>query len=104
MKKPADPILPQTNGAVGSFLRGVKTFIRTLLDNPRLWGNDVTVTFTGADTDTRVDHGLGYRPSGFWVVSSAAAVSVYLSPSTPSDNKSLYLRASAATVLTVYVY
>lgn len=104
MSKPAEPLLPESPSPFLQFFRGVKTFLRALLNRPQLWGNEVDVTFAGSGTDTRVDHGLGYPATGWWVVKSTVGVNVYQSPSTPSTNTSLTLRASAAGAVTLYVY
>jgi hypothetical protein len=103
--RPAVPVWRDIPGPVGQFLRSLHRFVRELVDNrPHVWGNEVTVTFAAADTDTRVDHGLGYPATGFFIVHSSGDIRVWHSPSTPSSNESITLRASATGTCTVYVY
>ena len=103
--KPSIPVWRDVAGTAGQVLRALHSFVRDLVDRrPLLWGNEVTVTFSASNTDTRVDHGLGYPPAGFLIVKSTSDMRAWLSPSTPSTNESITLQASAAGTCTLYVY
>lgn len=65
-----------------------------LSDNIRL--EIQNVTFTQANVDTVVRHGLGYSPNGYIVVGNSSNVTIY-DGLRPSTNDALYLRATGST-------
>lgn len=63
----------------------------------------VSVNFSAADTDTAVSHGLGRVITGYILVGSSAALSIYDGTSGSTDQV-LYLRASATGSARILVY
>ncbi len=53
-----------------------------------------SISFSAADTDTALAHGLGREPTGYLVYGLSASMVVY-SGSAPSTTNLLYLRSSA---------
>lgn len=73
----------------------------TPVDNFR--GNLVEVTFSAADTDVQVKHGLSYIPSNYFIIGTSAAMSVY-DGNTDSTNTYIYLRSSATGTARVFLF
>jgi hypothetical protein len=71
------------------------------LVNMRL--KQVSVTFTATNTDTSVAHGLGFLPSGYIIIGSTAAMSVY-DGSISNTVTTLTLRASATGTVRLLVF
>jgi hypothetical protein len=63
----------------------------------------LTISFSAANTDVATIHGLGRVPTGYIVIGSSAATSVYDGASANTASL-LYLRASAATTVKVLVF
>ena len=63
----------------------------------------VDVSFTAADTEVGVEHGLGRVPTGYFAVKSNAATSVYDSGSTNTAT-TIYLKASAISEVKLIVF
>lgn len=63
----------------------------------------LTITFSAADTDVATIHGLGRVPTGYFSVGQSAALIVYDGASANTSSL-LYLRASAAGTVRVFVY
>jgi len=63
----------------------------------------VDVSFTAANTETIINHDLGRIPSGYFVVTSNAATSVY-SSTTASTQSLIYLKASAISEVKLIVF
>lgn len=84
-----DQIVRLINGGLG------------LVDN--FDGKMHTLTFSSANTDTALVHGLGRVPSGYLVVRRSANMTVYDGANawTPAN---AYLRASSAGSITVFVF
>lgn len=55
----------------------------------------VTVSFTAANSDTRIEHNLGRVPSGYLVTSLSAATIIY-SGAQSTTEQYIFLRSSAA--------
>lgn len=60
---------------------------------------EVTVTFTAASTDTRVE--IGYRVDRFFIVDKSADIRVWR---VSSDNQNMILQASGAGTVTIKVW
>ncbi len=73
----------------------------TIEDN--LKGSIITVSFTAANTNTQVRHGLAFVPSSYVVLSSTVAMSVY-DGSTANDKTFVNLRSSAIGSATIWVF
>lgn len=58
-------------------------------------GTTSEVTFSAANTDTRIAHGLGRAPTGYLIIGQSASGSIYDGVAA-ADSTYLYLRASAA--------
>lgn len=97
MKKPVLP-LKQAD-------QDTRTFFRALLDSPIVWGTAVEVVFATTSA-TRVRHGLGRAPQGWFIMRSTTPVTVTLSPTDTSydANEYLALVPSVATTLTLWVF
>lgn len=63
----------------------------------------LTLTFSSANTDASLAHGLGRVPVGYWVLRRSANMVVYDGANAWNAN-SIYLRASAAGSITVAVF
>lgn len=86
------------------FLKDVYNILNkgiTLTDNIK--GALLEVTFSAADTDLPIRHGLDFVPSNYLVCGSRAATSVYDGAST-ADKTYFYLRATVATTVRVFLF
>lgn len=63
-----------------------------LADNVR--GKVANITFLTANQETKIDHNLGYKPKGYFLIGSTAALSIY-DGLNGSTEKSTYLKSSA---------
>ena len=72
--------------------------------DPSNWnGKLVSVTFTASATDTVVTHGLGRVVSKYVVTNKSAPIDVY-DGSTPGTSQVLYLRASGAGTVGLWIF
>ncbi len=63
----------------------------------------VSITFSSANTDTSINHGLGRVPAGYIVTSLTAALVPY-DGTVPSTDSTLTLRASATGTAGLLIY
>jgi predicted secreted protein len=63
----------------------------------------VTVSFTAADTDVEIRHGLGFVPQNYFVVGCSAAMNVY-DGSEDATSKFYYLRSDAIGTARVFLF
>lgn len=73
----------------------------TLTDNAK--GAFLTVTFSLADTDTQIRHGLDFVPTNYLLCGSSVAMSVYDGTLSP-DKTFIYLKTSAAGSARLFVF
>lgn len=73
----------------------------TPTDNFR--GTLVDVTFSAADTDTEIRHGLQFVPQNYFVVGTSAAMSIY-DGSTDATKVFFYLRSNAIGTARVFLF
>lgn len=89
---------------VSQFFDQVKTIINNGLKfSDNFDGKIINVTFSSANTDTSVAHGLGRAPAGYIVTSLSASMVIY-NGSTGSSSTNLILRSSAAGSAGLIVY
>lgn len=108
-KNPRPQVPPHRyiEGPAGMMLQEIRRFLNEAVDRPQNWGNHVQVTFPGAGTTIRVDTGLGGPATGYKVVRKSAAIDVYDGVTPASDDEKrgvLYLQATGAGTVTLYVY
>lgn len=88
-KPGGSPIIDQVIADVDSGFRSIGDVVNNAVI--------VTVTFTGAATDTRAIHRLGHPPLTWEVVDRDANINVWRSPTVNSDAKNtMLLQASGA--------
>ena len=91
-----------------SLLTRVQQAIKKTFDqftgNALLTGVFVTVSFSAANSDTTVNHGLGTTNVGWFAGSLSDNATIFTSPSTAATSSSITLQASAETSATLYVY
>jgi hypothetical protein len=106
VSRPITPTWRQLTGVVGSAIHDAHRFIQDALTRDHLWGDHITVTFTAASTPTRITTGMSGPPRGYHVVRSSADVRIWdAKPSTnETDPSVLWLQASAAATVTLYVF
>lgn len=63
----------------------------------------LTVTFSAANTEQAISHGLGRVPAGYICIGSAAATTLY-DGSSANTSSLLYLRATVATSARILVF
>lgn len=80
--------------------------VQGVLDQPHLFGNTISVTFTAANTPTKVSTGLTGSVTGYHVTKKTVAVDVFdaTSPDGTSPPGVHWLQASAATTVALYFY
>lgn len=86
------------------FLDQVKTIINNglqFVDN--FSGKTLTLTFSAANTDTALTHGLGRVPTGYIIIKRSASMVVY-DGSAAWTSQLIYLKASATGTVTVLVF
>lgn len=86
------------------FLKDIYTILSkgiVIQDNFR--GVVLDVTFSAADTDTTIVHGLSYTPTKYIVLSRSANFVVY-DGAAASDLTNFYLRASATGNVSVFIF
>jgi len=82
--------------------RETSDFLQRLIDQPRLWGNRIEVTFPGA-TELRVTHGLGRIPEGYIVEGRTADIRLY-DGTTAASSTVLPLRSTGAGTFRLWVF
>ncbi len=104
--RPQLPIWRQIAGPTGMFLTDIRNTLQDTLARDHLWGNHVDVEFTAAATAVMVRTGLGGPAKGYKIVRSNADIRVWdASPPEPSEERGvLWLQASGAGKVTIYVY
>jgi hypothetical protein len=107
------PSLPQIRniaGAIGNSIDEIRQFLQALKNIKLLSGTEVTVTFVSADISggvvKRVVTGLGYPPTGYFVIRGHKFSDVTTAPfpATETDKTVLYLSASTASTYTLWVF
>lgn len=68
-----------------------------------IWSSTVDVTFTAANTEVAVSHGLGRVPTGYILVKSSAATALY-DGTTTNTASTIYLKASVAATVKIIVF
>lgn len=63
----------------------------------------LSVTFSSANTEVAIQHGLGRVPSNYIQMQSSAATSLY-NGSSANTSSTLYLKASAAATVSILVF
>lgn len=63
----------------------------------------IDYTFAAANTQYAITHGLGFAPSGYFLIGSSAATTLYNGGSTWTD-KHIYLKASVATTVKIVIF
>ena len=102
--RPSLPVWRQITGVVGQALLDFRTFMATLLDNSQLWGEHVTVTFSGPGVATAVP-ASSVSPQHYVVTSATADIRVWTAAPPPdSDRSALWLEASGAGTVNLYLY
>jgi len=91
-----------------NFQSQINDEVKTILNNGLTFtdnfaGKITTVTFSAANTDVAVAHGLGRVPTGYLIISSGASMSVYTGSSAWTSNL-IYLRSSATGTVGVIVF
>lgn len=89
---------------LGAIQDNVNSALSDVQQVPILNGNHVTLA-VAPSVDVLVNHGLGYRFTGYQVVRANADIQVWDSPTAnPQPDRQLTLRASAIGTITLYVY
>jgi hypothetical protein len=110
MSLPTLPPVRLLDGATGTAIKETRDFLSALKQIALLNGKEVTITYTAADVAgsviKRVITGLGYVPTGFFIVSGHqfSGLKQLPAPSTELDNSVLYLQANAASTYKLWVY
>ncbi len=99
IKEPAEQIR-----FIATFLDSIKSLLNNglgLVDN--FAGKNVSATFSVANTDTALVHGLGRVPTGYIVSRRSASMNVYDGATAWTSNV-IYLKSSATGTATIFVY
>lgn len=100
---PKLPLLREIADAATSLtLRDIRSFLVGLAVLPRLWGNRVSVTFTGAG-ELAVSHGLGYSPSGYVVEGLTADIRIY-DGAAPATSSTINLKSTGAGTARLWIF
>jgi hypothetical protein len=104
--RPSLPPWRQVPGPAGLFLTDVRNVLQDAIQRDHLWGNHVTVEFSGAGVPVRVATGLGGPAKGYKIVRSNADVRVWdAEPPAPEERRGvIWLQASGAARVTLYIY
>lgn len=97
--------VPRDTAGLGTWLLGVRDFLRQLATAPFVWGNRVAVTFPSATT-LNVAHGLGSPVTGWSVVRRGANCFVWenTAQNTLDPAKFIALTSNAAGTVTISFY
>jgi len=90
--------------AIGLFLKDVYSILShgwTFQDNAK--GALLNVTFTAANSEVKIRHGLDFVPSNYLLCGSTAAMSLY-DGVTAADKQFFYLRSSAIGSAKVFLF
>ncbi len=103
------PYLPpwrQVTGPAGLFLTDIRNALQDTFARDHLWGNHVEVEFSGAGELVKVRTGLGGPAKGYKIVRANADVRVWEgTPPAPEEERAvLWLQASGAAKVTLYIY
>lgn len=100
---PLQRVLP---GAVGQAVTEARDYLRRLHEREHLWGNEVTVSFSAPSTPTRVVTGLPGPARGYHLVRASADTRVWDAavPSSETDRTALWIQASVAGSVTLWIY
>lgn len=110
MSLPSLPLNRLVDGAVGTSLAEIRKFLTAVKDVRLVSGVSVSITFTAAEvagsTVKRVQTGLGFPPTGFFITAGHVGTPLIQSsaPITETDKSVLYLRATTATTYTIWVF
>lgn len=110
MPLPSLPPVRLLEGAIGAAIKEIRDFLTSIKLITLLGGKEVTITFTTTDVAgsvvKRVITGLGYVPTGFFIVSGHqfSGLKQSAAPATELDTSVLYLQANAASTYKLWVY
>lgn len=86
------------------FLKDVYTILsKGLVFQDNFRGAILDVTFTAANADTNILHGLSYTPTRYLVLSRSGNFVVY-DGSLPATQKSFYLRSSGTGTASIFIF
>lgn len=94
----------ERTNAIGLFLKDVYSILShgwTFQDNAK--GALLNVTFTVANSEVKIRHGLDFVPTNYLLCGGTAAMSLY-DGVTAADKQFFYLRSSAIGVARVFVF
>lgn len=99
-----NPDVPELKKFLSIFGDNVVETINGNLDfSTNFNGKLMSVTFSSANSDVAVSHGLGRVPSGYLVYSRSASMVVY-NGSSPSTSSVIYLKASATGTVGLFIF
>lgn len=110
MALPSLPPLRILDGIIGTTIKEIRDFLSAVKSVSMLNGKETSITFTAADVAgsvvKRVVTGLGYVPSGFFIIGGHQFSGLKQNPvpSTEQDKTVLYLQANTASTYRIWVY